>query len=587
MKKKSIIIFGILAFLVVNTVILSVKGNYSDTVIIDGKRNEEEGYNFTWSIDYWPIYTANDENTFFVFIDFKTTDLEEKRIFLNIGVLTIDLSNKTVNTNYVKSIKNGTILEFAISRELINEQSIVKITVYEHVYLRRIVELIPVFHEKVRETSDFWLSWGITIIIIVVFIFVRSIEEFKRKKIVESWVEQEIDGKKVISKEMQRIGEHIKTELDPARNMYKLTFKHNFKKRIVYSEYSFEEFISGFRLRRYLVIFYMIEGCMFERKLSKPREVSLEHTAAWRAYFLFKAIYQFNIWGIFSSFLITGFTISAFSGFNFVVFLIAGFIGVLIGMANTFLYNKGVIKPKLKTKIVDTELILFPIQPKYRIEDIYMVTGKKLIITKKADKEQKEWVEFEEKINKFKTLIRMLNSDLFKEIQYKKIGEKKILRDPSDIKKSRHSNLYQMRYIYNQLLNARENNIRLQGENRDLFDRLAYLRETSDKERREFAMNILLEHQKTGKSFKEIIKQVFGDQQIDLKWDKVVERALIRLEREKKDKILERVEIISRILKNIVEKLTANKNIEFDNLVKNFKLKEEELLAETKKSESE
>lgn len=433
--------------------------------------------------------------------------------------------------------------------------------------------------------ADFWLGWMVAVLLCIIFPMIHWGDKFFDQKIIECWKEIEEGGKKMISKEMQVVGVYKKTTFDKARNMYKLHFRHNFKKFIVYSEYNIDEYLSHFKLRKYLFILYMINAYLFERKLPEKREIEFDYTTGWKIYFGFKYLYQANVTGVCSSFLITGFLISAFAGFNFFVFLIGGAIGVFISVVNTLLYDKGILKPKKKRETEETELVLFPTTPKYEIIDIYEVRGKKLTTVEKDDKPEREWKPFKTVIRGYNKLQKMINSDLYSELAYIKIDEEKKLRSPQEVKQSQHSNLYQMRYLYNQLLNAKDNNRRLQVDNRDLFNRLAYLQETNDQERKEFAMDIILEQQRAGKTLKEMIKQISGDQKIDLNWEKVVERAITKVEESREDKRYDMLKYVSEILLVLVQEVRkvigdGIPQIELNNLVKQLEIKEDDFLNE-------
>ena len=347
-------------------------------------------------------------------------------------------------------------------------------------------------------------------------------------------------------------------------------------------------------IRHYLFIIYALDCYLFERK-SSLKHIEEHFSKAGKIYLFFKAIYsvrksndRIHMMGIFGSFLITGFIGGGILGFDFIAFLIFGFIGIVIALVNTILWERGIIKLKKIQEETEKELFLMPKAPKYKIIDTYLVEGKKLQMVQKEDKPEKEWVEFREKINDFNELQKIANSNLYKEIKYIKIKETKRLRSPEEIKNSKHNSLYQMRYLYNQLIGSKENNSRLQKDNRHLWDRLAYLNETMDQERRKFAMDTLLEQQRAGKSFKEIMKQMIGDQQIDLKWDKVVERALMKIEGMKEEKRLEQMKILTQLMYKLVEKMGQNGGItqEISNIVKKLEIDEEDIIGDITKEKN-
>jgi len=603
-KRKLVYIFlcGILGILLFSSLISSGSAIYTEDITIDGQKDSQ--YNLAFSGKNFTVYYANSDSDHFLWIEFSY-DIINSSIFLEDGELRYNLTKQHIRRTDLESFKNNDSMEIRVFRDVVGDTFSLS-TPLDSFQLELNPEPTPPEEEEEEEKKDKeeekeelpmypenysseWVAWTITVLSCILWPLGFSWRDFFDKKIVECWVEDE-NG--IISSEMETIGEYQDFKFVKDRNMYALIFRHNFKKRIVYSEFNMPDYLSHFRNKRYLWIFYMIDAYLYERQCEE-KIVEREYTGAWKLYFVFKFFFSVGKYGsrLFFSFLITGLIISGiFFEWNFIAYLLSGLIGVLIAIINDRLYERGIIKPKRKKEKVQTELILFPSTPKYRIIDIYRVVGEKLQTVKKADKPEKKWEAYEDTIRSFDELQKIVqNREMYRKIKYFKIKEEKRLRSPEEIRSSRHKKLYQMRYLYNQLLSSKDNNRRLQKDNRTLWDRIAHLNETLDQKRREFAMDIIQEQQRTGKSFKEVIKQLYGDSQIGQRWDSVVERALKRIEESKAMEFAKKLETLTMIFSRILDKLNLNGGlgVEITRLAEQLDIKKEDIIDSIKQSEQE
>lgn len=430
--------------------------------------------------------------------------------------------------------------------------------------------------------AGLWLGWFIAYLMVFVCLLIHYIEKLRSLKVVYCYKEKEVDGKPVISTEITLLGEFKKVGYDDARKLHTITFRHNLKSLTIYSKYSWDQYLATFKRKIWFLWFYDMDAYIFKKEIPDGKIVKLDFTSAWKVYLGFKWIYEFSLRGIAVSFTITALIVSAFSGGDFIVFLIAGGIGVIISLVNTVLYERGVINPKKKTEKITYEWHMFPSEPHKKIIDVYKIKGEKQVVVEKADKPEMGWEKFEEEIEGFEEVQKILNSDLYKKIKYKKIKEREEDRTLSEMVKAKHSALYQMRYLYNEIVKAQETNLKLQRDNQNLYNQLGYLKSTEDRRRNEFVMNFLQEQQKNSDNFKDIFQKLSGDLQFGIKWDKIASRVLKEVEEKRKDDRFDKLNLISQILFKIVEKLVQLKNgdtlLDISSLMKKMDIKENDFL---------
>jgi len=422
----------------------------------------------------------------------------------------------------------------------------------------------------------------------IVFFFMYGwhyYDKFKNMKVVYCFQEKEVDGQPVISTEIELLGVFKKVGYDQVRKLHTITFRHNLKNFTVYSKYSWDQYVASFKRKKWLRILYDMDAYVFKRKIPKGKDTETDFKAIWKAYFLFKGIFQFTLKGIASSFLIMGLIVSGCAEWDFLVFLIGGFIGIGIALGNSILYEKGIIKPKRKKEKTFFEWVMFPTEPLFKIIDVYKVKGEKLITVEKADKPESEWEKFKVKVQGFEEVQKILRSDLYRDVKYKKIAEVEEERNYNEIIKAQHSALYQMRYLYNEIVESQDINTHLQRDNRSLYNQLSYLKATEDRRRNEFVMDFLQEQQKNSDNFKDVFKKLSGDMQFGLKWDKIASRVLREVEERRGDNKLDKLELISQIMLRIVEKLTQLKNgdtmLDIGALMNKLNIKEEDFVGIT------
>jgi len=434
--------------------------------------------------------------------------------------------------------------------------------------------------------ASLFLGWFVAFLVFIFFYILHEVDKLKDLKILYCFVEKEIGGLKIIPTEVEVLGNFKKVGYDKLRHMHIITIRHNFKKQIIYSEFSWDNYLANLKRKRWLRFFYDMEAYVFKRELSVEREIQTFYTNGWKVYFAFSAMFQFTLRGIATSFFIGAVFGSIFSGADFFGFLIGGGIGVGISLINTILYERGVIKPKKKIEKTKMEWIMVPAHPMKKIIDIYGVWGEKQTVTNKADKPEMEWTEFKEIVKGFEEVRKIQESELFQNVNYKKIDEKEVDITFAEMLKAKHSPLYQMRYLYNQIINAKEINEQLQNDNRSLYNQLTYLKSTEDRRRNEFVMEFLQEQQKNSDNFKDIFQKISGDMQFGLKWDKIASRVLKEVEEKRGDDRTEKLNLISQIMLKIVEKLLQMKNgdtmLDISSLMKQLELKQEDFIVAKK-----
>ena len=398
----------IVSVIVINSITISTKAEYTDNVKIDTEKDSK--YSLIQETTNYSVYFANSNDNFFILINFKFST-SEKTIFLKSGILTLNLT-KSINATYLRSIHANNTLEFSIQRQLIenNRMRIVVNTIEISLILTPFLppseptpstSISPIPEEEKKEekkSTALFSGWGyVTIIIILLFSFVMydGIRRGTNKIIIKAYKQTNIEENPLDQdrklKGLSVIGEYKPkySKFNDELSCYEFRMRHRTKNFKILSNQPMEEYMNAHYSERNYLIRYSLHSAVFEKRL--PKEEQYYDDLGWTL-----QAYLYRFVSFFFNLSITGLIGILIMGFVFIfcfpaisyAFLIGCLVGLIINSSNYILRKYTKICDSLikrKQVLVQLETFMSPLVAQEQILDVYHVWGTRETEVKTTD----------------------------------------------------------------------------------------------------------------------------------------------------------------------------------------------------------
>lgn len=419
-----------------------------------------------------------------------------------------------------------------------------------------------------------WSGWFFAFFIGFLALIYNMAKEFKHKKYVEVWIQKEIDGMVVFSKEKESIGEFRGQELDPKRDGYILKFRKLTKTTFYYSPVNIQDYINRWLEKKYLIVRYLIDGFTYKRELPESqyytRKLGLSYK--WKIFLFLKSnFWNFNLYAgilhLFLSWIVFGILLAWDLNVIYIALIYVIIFNSIIG----YLDKQGKLKPKRKAITIKHEFHLSPLNPKEIIIDVYScyylkrqekiktdgikevgyIVGENFYkdkeLTEELLKEYKKVVK-PEIIEGYAKLQDLLINPNVKMLGFKIVGQKLKEISIPEMKLQRRDFLAKHKYLWEMNQNQSASIKRLQIEIKELHEQINYISETRDKEVRDMATRFILERTHLGNTFKDIVKEIYAGEMIELDWK----------------------DLVSSVVRKIYDEFNTTRIKKIDDLIKRF-----------------
>jgi len=415
-----------------------------------------------------------------------------------------------------------------------------------------------------------WSGWAFGIIISLIILIYNSVKDFSKKIYLECYKEVDIDGMKSFSESIKSLGEYKDFELDPSREGYLLSFRKGRKTTRYYCPVNIEDLMSHWMVRRYLIVRYIIDAFVYERKLppTQQYEKELKLKTKWVIYnFLTTFFLGFHITPVLIHTFIQWLVLGIIFGGHILVLPIGFCIVLTINYLNEYMLRNGILKPEKEKVLIVSESFLMPINPTELVLDVYNVDYiRREQIVKEDGAEEIEEIEYEnEEIVGYAEL-----QDFISQKNIKMVGDPRIVGQViqkisvPEMKSERRDFLSKLRALYEETQNKSIAVYRLQEEIRRLHEDISYIEETKDREIQDMAMKFMEERDKNRQTLKQVFKRLYTGQLIEENWEDSLKRALREIDEENQRAKLEEYKQQSTILAKILELLEKKVGSEID-----------------------
>ncbi len=561
-------IFSLTLFCVVFcSIIQNSRASYSNEIIIDGRRDGD--YTLIMSANYWPLYMANNESHFFFYIKHPIFSDSDRTLTFETGLLRIDISNETVNTNYIQSVhvSENSTLEFSILKDLISEQQIITITIKEKYYIRGQLKFLPRFFQKSVSTGVSGWGWSMIVFLLLIgFLIAQLLQIGLRKKIVKAYKINEVnaENQNVVKSftKLQTIGELKFEKKNDEKRCYEFHFSLLLKNFVVYSNQPWGTYQENHCIDR-IAILYFIRGAIFEKKL-QPKDyytIELDWSIQSRIYRYISFCFNLSPSGMVISSLICGTVFWFFLGS--IAFFIGCGVGLGISAINWLLRTQTkIVEPLMKKqkRLIETEKYMAPLESEEELYEVYKVSGTREVIRAKADGAEEKVIETLQDNNDVDYLTVDGYDELYQleqdpRVKIKKrniIGIKRRQRTSQEMMNLHRSYLARNRALVEDNFTLKEQNVKLEQLLRDLHVKLQVAEEDHIREYNEYGMFMLKEKEWQKNTIKRVFAEIQGAEFISENWEDALSRVMRMVENERQETKANTMNILIKSVKDLI-----------------------------------
>jgi len=435
-----------------------------------------------------------------------------------------------------------------------------------------------------------WSGWFVAFLIGFVALLYNILKDVKDQIYIECYVEKEIDGLKIFSKEKESIGRYIEQIPNPKTNGYVLKFRKGVNTIFYFCPVNIQDMINTWLEKKYLFIRYLVDAyvCKVDLNVNDYYKKKLELSFSWKLLLFIKRMF----WDLrISSMVIHLFVLWIFLGnileWELIVLPISLIWVFFWNNLTGYLVRNGKYNPKRKEVEITYENHLQPIHPTEVVIDIYEVYYLERKVIQKSDgvneiefkpaktqtikeaitDKNDKIIEYKEKVvpapvlvdgyAKLQDLIIDKNIEV---IQYTIVNQKVIKKSIPQIKLEKRNFLPKFRYLWEIYRKANESVIRLQLKVKELNEQIVLIEQNKDKAVQNAMERILLENAKTGNTLKKIMQRLYIGQISDLDWKKQTNIAYKELEKEQFKEVIDLQNSQVDKLNKVIELLLNRKN---------------------------
>lgn len=434
-----------------------------------------------------------------------------------------------------------------------------------------------------------WSAWGVVVLVIMSFLVYDMLRRAKEKLYIKAYTEITTKkGGKTFS-ELDTIGEFKGDRFNPERRCYEFRFRKNFEYFTVYSNYTMTQLIEVHKIERIYLIFFSLNAYLYKKKIDKPYQKELGWTL--QAYIYRGLSYLFNLTpsGLCFSLLICGSIFYfAMPQFSF-AFLIGCLMGFIISTCNYFLRKSEIIQESLlkkKTRMIDTEFYLSPLESETEILDIYHVKG---TIQKKVktsdnvmetqttilkDNAGKGFEGAYKTVKGYDELYKLLINPLVTLEEYKLAGMESRKRTDQEMLNLKRSYLTRNRAFAEDLFRAKEELERLQKEYRHQQIQMQHTLETKDVELKDALRQITAERERQGITLVNIYKELLGAEFVSENFESTHLRVMNQIEKVKEQTKVNEISNLISLIGRLFELIGQKANVDVTELMQLLKINE-------------